>query len=59
MFIDKLVSDIEQETIKLVSRGISYQSTTKKEGLLGISEILEINYVYDKIHTRIWGHWYD
>ena len=58
MFFDKLVSDIEQETIKLVSRGISYQSTTKKEGLLGISEILEINYVYDKIHTRIWGHWY-
>lgn len=55
MFIDKLVSDIEQETIKLVSRGISYQSTTKKEGLLRISEILEINYVYDKIHTCIWG----
>lgn len=58
MFIDKLVSDIEQETIKLVSRGISYQITTKKEGLLRISEILEINYVYDKIHTCIWGQWY-
>lgn len=58
MFIDKYVSDIEQETIELCLEEFLKQCAVKKKGLLRISEILEINYVCGKIHTYIWGHWY-